>query len=183
MTEFDRRKITETLLYILRKTGGVDYYHVFKILYFAEMKHLAKWGTRIVPDDFCALPYGPVPTRLYDAIKRLGNPHMQLAEDLADVVRFAGDDAPNVLLPKRDYDEAYLSKSEIDALDASIEENAHLTFEQLMRKSHDAAWSEADKHVNGTSIISPVTMAKVMHADEAMLEYIKEQLEVDMALS
>ncbi len=183
MTEYDRRKIIETLLYILRKTGGVDYYHVFKILYFAEMKHLAKWGTRIMSDEFCALPYGPVPTHLYDAVKRLGNPHMQLAEDLAGVVRFAGDDAPNVLLPKRDYDEAYLSKSEIDALDASIEENANLTFVQLMRKSHDAAWCEADKRINGTNIISPVAMAKVMHADEAMLEYIQEQLEIDSALS
>ncbi len=183
MTEFDRRKITETLLYILRKTGGVDYYHVFKILYFAEMKHLAKWGTRIVSDDFCALPYGPVPTRLYDAVKELGHPHTQLAEDLADVVCFAGDDAPNVLLPKRGCDETYLSKSEIEALDASIEENAHLTFGQLKLKSHDAAWKEADKQVNGNNIISPVTMAKVMNADDAMLEYIQEQLEVDMALS
>ncbi len=183
MTEFDRRKITETLLYILRKTGGVDYYHVFKILYFAEMKHLAKWGTRIVPDEFCALPYGPVPTRLYDALKELGNPHKQLAEDLAEVVCFAGEDAPNILLPKRDCDETYLSKSEIDALDASINENVHLTFGQLMRKSHDAAWNEADRRVNGTSIISPVSMAKVMHADDAMLEYIQEQIEVDLALS
>lgn len=183
MTEFDRKKIAETVLYILRTTGGVDYYHVFKILYFAEMKHLAKWGTRIMPDVFCALPYGPVPTRLYDAIKGLGNPQMLLAEELAAVVRFAGGDAPNVLLPKRDCDKAYLSKSEIEALDASIEENAHLSFDQLVRKSHDAAWYEADKRVNGSNIISPLTMAKVMHANEAMLEYIQEQLEIDMALS
>ncbi len=183
MTEFDRRKITETVLYILHKTGGVDYYHVFKILYFAAMKHLAKWGTRMVPDEFCALPYGPVPTRLYDAVKELGHPHMQLAEELSGVVCFAGNDAPDVLLPKRGYDETYLSKSEIEALDASIEENAHLTFTQLKQKSHDAAWREADRRVNGTNIISPLSMAKVINADEAMLEYIQGQLEVDMALS
>ncbi len=183
MSEFDRKKITEILLYILRKTGGVDYYHVFKILYFAEMKHLAKWGTRIVSDDFCALPYGPVPTRLYDAIKELGHPRMLLAKDLAEAISFAGEDAPNVLLPERGCDETYLSKSEIEALDASIEENAHLTFEQLKKKSHDAAWTEADRQVNGNNIISPVTMAKVMNADEAMLEYIQEQIEVDTALA
>jgi len=182
MTEFDRRKLVEIVLYILQKTGGIDYYHAFKILYFAEMKHLAKWGTRMVPDGFCALKYGPVPTCLYDAVKELGNPYMPLAEDLAAAVCLAGDDAPNVLLPRRDYDGAYLSKSETDALDASIEDNANLTFGQLKRKSHDAAWEEADRRDNGSNRISPVTMAKVMHADAAMLEYIQEQLEVDRAL-
>ena len=64
MTDFNSKKLAELVLYILGKTGGVDFYHTFKILYFAEMKHLAKWGSGIVPDEFCALKYGPVPTNL-----------------------------------------------------------------------------------------------------------------------
>ncbi len=182
MMLFNNNKLIEILLYILCKTGGIDYYHAFKILYFAEMKHLAKWGTRIIPDEFCALKYGPVPTRLYDAVKDLGHPNMELAEELAKVVCFAGDDAPNVLLPQREFDERYFSKSEIEVLNASIEENANLTFGELKRKSHDAAWDEADRRINGTNVISPISMAKVLNADDAMLEYIKEQLEIDMAL-
>ncbi len=71
MTSHDRKKLTELVLFILDKTGGVDFYHAFKILYFAEMKHLAKWGSGFVPDEFCALKYGPVPTQLYDAVKEL----------------------------------------------------------------------------------------------------------------
>ena len=70
MTSHDRKKLTELVLFILDKTGGVDFYHAFKILYFAEMKHLAKWGSGFVPDEFCALKYGPVPTQLYDAVKQ-----------------------------------------------------------------------------------------------------------------
>ncbi len=42
MTDYDSKKLTELVLYILCKTGGIDFYHVFKILYFAEMSHLAK---------------------------------------------------------------------------------------------------------------------------------------------
>lgn len=182
MTNYDSKKLTELVLYILGKTGGVDFYHAFKILYFAEMKHLAKWGSGIVPDDFCALKYGPVPTRLYDAVKELNHPQMTLSEELSEAIQFAGEDAPNVLLPKRDADLKYLSKSEIEALDQSIEENKSLTFWQLMKKSHDEAWDEANRRVNETHVISPISMAKVLDADDAMLEYIEEQMQIESAL-
>ncbi len=182
MTNYDRKKLTELVLYVLDRTGGVDFYHAFKILYFAEMKHLAKWGSGIVPDEFCALKYGPVPTRLYDAVKELNNPRMELSEELSEVVQFAGEDAQNVLLPKRLANMKFLSKSEIEALDQSIEENKSLTFGQLMRKSHDEAWDEANRRANGTNVISPISMAKVLNADKAMLEYIEEQMQIESAL-
>lgn len=107
---------------------------------------------------------------------------MELSTDLAEAVRFAGEDAPNILLPKREANLRFLSKSEIDALDSSIEENESLTFGQLMRKSHDRAWDEANRRVDGTNIISPISMAKVLNADAAMLEYIKEQMQIESAL-
>lgn len=182
MTNYDSKKLTELVLFILGKTGGVDFYHAFKILYFAEMKHLAKWGSGIVPDEFCALKYGPVPTRLYDAVKELNNPRMILSEELSEVIQLAGEDAPNILLPKREADLKFLSKSEIEALDQSIEENKSLTFGQLMKKSHDEAWDEANRRANGTNIISPISMAKVLHADDAMLEYIEEQMQIESIL-
>ena len=182
MTNYDCKKLTELVLFILGKTGGVDFYHAFKILYFAEMKHLAKWGSGIVPDEFCALKYGPVPTQLYDAVKELNHPCMILSEELSEVIQFAGEDAPNVLLPKREANLKYISKSEIEALEQSIDENESLTFGQLMRKSHDEAWEEANRRTNGTNVISPVSMARVLNADDAMLEYIEEQMQIESAL-
>lgn len=59
MNKYDWNKIIEVVLYILNKTGGIDYYHVFKILYFAEKEHLQKWGNSITSDENVALPYGP----------------------------------------------------------------------------------------------------------------------------
>lgn len=182
MTNYESRKLTELILYILEKTGGIDFYHAFKILYFAEMEHLAKWGARIVPDEFHALKYGPVPSKLYDAVKEISHPRMLLSEELASVVQFAGEDAPHVLLPKRGAELKYLSKSEIEALNISIEENESLTFGQLVAKSHDSAWEEAHRRTNGTNVISPVSMAKVLNADEAMLEYIEEQMQIESFL-
>ena len=43
MTTFDKHRLTEIILYILNKTKGLDYYHVFKILYFANIAQLAKY--------------------------------------------------------------------------------------------------------------------------------------------
>ena len=76
----------------------------------------------------------------------------------------------------------FISKSEIEALDQSIEENKSATFGQLMRKSHDEAWDEANRRVNGSNIISPLSMAKVLNPDEAILEYIEEQIQIESAL-
>ncbi len=182
MTNFEQQKIIQVVLYILTKTGGIDYYHIFKIIYFAELKHLAKWGSRIIKDDLCALEYGPVPSKLYDAVKGSNPRNTHLADMLKDATLFAGNDAPNVMLPKENVNLSYLSKSETEALDESIEENARLTFSQLKEKSHDIAWAEAYRKENGSNIISPITMAKVMHADEATIEYIKDQLELESAL-
>ena len=182
MKNYDSKKLTELVLYILDKTGGVDFYHAFKILYFAEMFHLAKWGSGIVPDEFCALKYGPVPTHLYNAIKELNNPKSSFSVELSEVVAFAGEDAPNVLLSKRPANLKFLSKSEIEALDRSIDDNKSLTFGQLLKKSHDEAWEEANKRSNSVNVISPVSMAKVLNADDAMLEYIEDQLLIESAL-
>lgn len=182
MTNFEQEKIIQVVLYIINRTGGMDYYHLFKIIYFAEMKHLAKWGHRILSDEMCAIDYGPVPTKLYDAVKGKNAPQTRLADLLKEKVSFAGEDAPNVLLAREEADLDFISQSEKEALDESIAENAHLTFRQLIEKSHDKAWREAFYRKNGTNKISATSMAEVMHADETTLNYIKEQEEIEEAL-
>lgn len=181
MTLFEQKTLIEVVLYVLQKTQGVDYYHLFKILYFADRKHIAEWGSRITADSFAALQYGPVPSCLYDVVK--GNspksaPQLKSLYDAA--VRRADQDAPNVLLPRRDADLDYLSESERAALDESIEENAGESFCNLMRKSHDIAWQKAS--VSGTSI-DDLTMAEAGGASSDMMDYIAEQKEIDRALA
>ena len=76
----------------------------------------------------------------------------------------------------------FLSRSEVEVLNQAIEENKSLTFGQLMMKSHDGAWEEAHRRANGSNVISPISMAKVLTADDAMLEYIVEQQEIEKLL-
>lgn len=182
MSEFEQRKLKEMVLYLLNATGGLDYYRVFKLLYFAERDHLARWGHKMIGDDFCALDYGPVPTQLYDAIKGLNAEKTNLASVLHQDIVFASEDARYVLMPKRVADMGYISESEKEMLDKSINENASLSFEDLLKKSHDIAWKDAyDKKKSGK--ISIVKMAEAVFADEKTIEYIIEQLELEEALS
>lgn len=59
-------KIKAVILYIMQNfPAGVDYIKLFKILYFAQRDHLAKYGKVIVDDSFRALKHGPVPTYTY----------------------------------------------------------------------------------------------------------------------
>lgn len=178
MDNFERQKLIEIVLYILNKTKGVTTYHLNKILYFAEMKHLANWGVPLVADNFQAYKNGPVPRFLYKAIKHLDLPEKPFTIELSNNIEFAGDDARYTLIAKRDTDMDYLSVSAISALDESIRENANLSFDELKEKSHDSAWQEA--RIKGDAEeISRLSMAKVMTDDEAMLEYIQHSLEID----
>lgn len=181
MTQYEKKCLIEVLLYILNATKGTDIYHVLKILYFAEQKHLVKWGSRMTADNFRAYEYGPVADLLYHAIRNSRKLDKELTDMLQDVAHFAGDDAPNVLLAKREADLDFLSQSERECLDESIRENAGLTFDELKRKSHDSAWQEA--YEGEDDLMNTISIAKAAGADEAMLEYIKEQLEIEKALA
>lgn len=178
MDGFERQKFIEIILYVLNKTKGIDTYHLFKILYFAEMKHLAKWGVRLVPDTFQAWELGPVPHDLYFALKHIDKPERPLSQGISQSISQAGKDAPNILIAKRDANMEYLAASAIDVLNESIMQNRNLSFSELKEKSHDAAWAEARmKEINGP--ISRVSMAKVLTQDPGMLEFIQETIEIE----
>lgn len=178
MNAYEKERLVQFVLYILNKTGGLDHYHVFKVLYFAEAKHIAKWGARMLNDDLCALKYGPVPSALYNAVNRKN----ELSDRLWQVIERAEEDASNVLIPKAAVNPDYISESEIEALDASIAENAQLSFSALMKKSHDAAWREAYENGQGKKVISPVSMARVFGNDWTA-ECLEEQMELDSYLA
>lgn len=184
MTNFDKRKLTEIVLYILNKTNGLDYYHVFKIIYFANIAHLAKCGLQITSDYFCALPDGPVPSILFNSINDKGFGDSELEEMIGNAVEQGADDAYYMLSAKRQANIDYLSKSEIEELDKSIAENAHLPYNTLKNKSHGTEWKRAFYNpMPGKKVMDVIGMARDANASEDMIEYIREELETEEALA
>lgn len=169
--------LKEMVIHILNKTNGLDYYKLFKVLYFAEMEHLAKWGVPMIEEDeFCALEHGPVPSRLFNAVKGLDLLSNCDARYIHDSVKFVGPEAPYVLIATREPNMDYLSRSNIEALDKSIDENAHLSFNELKEKSHDEAWKEAWDKNEGRRVMSILSIAKVKIVEDYILEYLEENL-------
>ncbi|MCR5157531.1 MAG: SocA family protein [Prevotella sp.] len=172
--QYEDQKIKEVLLYILGKTGVVDYYHLMKILYLAERQHLAKWGDRIIVDDYYALPHGPVPTRIYDSLKAAKCGKGGFLSDVVSV-------SPDVPLVRalRDADMGYLSKSEIEALDSAIAKNIVKSFSELEQMTHDEYYFKALE--NGRKMTTE-DIARSGGASEQMVEFIREEMAFEEAL-
>lgn len=93
------------------------------------------------------------------------------------------EDASNIMLPLRKAKEDYLSESEKEVQDASIQENASLSFEQLKNKSHDKIWLKNYREGKGKKVVATLDLAESAHASEVMKEYINENLETERALT
>lgn len=165
-----------TVLYILKALGGTaDFHKVFKIMYFADQKHLAKYGSTIASDKYIAMKNGPVPSMAYDILKALrgeclSNGLSAEFEKYFEVQEFT---AKALIDPDLDN----FSESEIEMLDESIKENKSISFSRLTLKSHDFAWNHAS--ANGEIKISKI--AKAGGATRAMIEYIRSLQELKYA--
>lgn len=174
LTIDDILKLKAVALYVIDKCQVIDYFHLFKILYFADREHYAVYGRRIIKDTFCALQNGPVPSFLYDAVKALwGGGNNELLQIIATALEIPDVDYKYYIkaVEKPDMDE--LSDSDKEMLNKSISENQTLPFDILSRKSHDIAWQDAWNRQHNSNI-NPELMARAAGASEATLEYIRE---------
>ena len=168
--QFDKEKSASVLLYITQNLETADFLRVFKVLYFAEQKHLARFGRPIVGDNYLAMKHGPVPSSIYfelnnvgDSIDRIFKKQIYFS-DFFEVKRKVIKNLSAKIEPNLDY----ISESELTCLNESLEENKHLSFKQLSDKSHDMAWKKA----NENDEMDILEIAKSGGASDDMLTYI-----------
>ena len=137
-----------SLLYILNQFDDfVDFHKVFKILYFADQKHLATYGSSISEEKYIAMNNGPVPSTAYDILKALKG--QGLAKNFQDFFsKYIEINGNYKVKSKVNADLDYFSQSEIECLNKSIEENKNESFGFLTDKSHDAAWKDASTNAD-----------------------------------
>lgn len=190
----DIDRIKAAILYVLSEVGETDYHKLFKILYFADQKHLVRFGRSITGEQYDAIQYGPVPVEAYDLFRHLSNPDSFVfpSKEVADLFssfvfrRVANGLARPVPTVKSDEapDMDELSPSDIECLSASIAENRNLSFNLLTSKSHDAAWKQANEASAQSfdSTMEPVAIAQAGGASEEMIQYITEDLTFNQML-
>ncbi len=157
----DKDKAKATLLYIASKVPAGTVHKLYKILYFAEQQHLIKYGKPITGDRFIKMEHGPVPSYTRDKV--------QNNIDVDGSIKRVGNNV--IVHEKPDLDE--LSESNLECLNASIEENKDKSFTRLKADSHKEAWQTA---TYGSSL-DVMLIVKEAAADESVLQLIKQSLE------
>ncbi|MEA3348861.1 MAG: Panacea domain-containing protein [Pseudomonadota bacterium] len=174
--KFDQEKAIAVVLYvankILEKEKPAGLHKIFKIVYFADQKHLARWGRPVSTDFFVAMKHGPVPSVIYDILKSVQGDSFFVNQDkFSEYFEVKG----HTVIPKQKPDMDFLSETDITYLDESIEENAHLGFGALQDKSHDQAWEKTFKNDR----IPFKCIAQEGGASSEMLSYIRHNAEID----
>jgi uncharacterized phage-associated protein len=170
----DNNKIKSTILYVLNGfEDGVDLLKLFKIIYFANQRHLACCGRPIIDDKFVAMQNGPVLTDTYNKIRN----------DRFDFIE-KNPEGGYMIFAKEKPDMDNLSISDVEYLQKSINENKNLTFSDLSRKSHDSAWQLAwdSKGEKNSVPMDLIEIARAGGASDEMIEYIKDDSFINSCL-
>ena len=177
-------KIKAVVEYILQQMGvGVDYIHLFKVMYFAQEEHLAVYGVPMMYDTFVARKHGPVPSLTYKVLRVAEGKTVDVTDELhsfaADLSLSESDGHQVVTLAagvRCDMDE--LSRSNVRILDKWIERCKDIESFDLSEMSHDKAWQKAVRQTERTgedTKISLYDMAAAGGASKDMLNVVKER--------
>lgn len=140
---FDTDKAIELILYVASCVPETKstFHTISKVLYFADLCHLDRYGQLISDDNYVAMKHGPVPSKIYDLMKKNSFWGFdKLSEDA-----FKTDNGYTVI-PLRKPDRDYLSASEIECLDETISKYGNKGFSKLSKESHEGAWNKADEN-------------------------------------
>ncbi len=170
----DIDKLRAVVLYVISKYPAreVDFHLLFKIMYFADMEHLAVYGRSVIIEDYSAITYGPVPSYFFDVLKKMRN-HSFEAEVEPFIKALKVKNEIIIALQAPDMEE--LSNSDIDCLDFAIEKLRTTNFDERTELSHGLAYIIAwNKTKNNSYPISKYDMAREGGASEELIEEMKE---------
>jgi hypothetical protein len=154
-----KEKAVNSLLFVINNLEKADTHKTYKILYFADQKHLLKYGRPIFGDTYVKMKYGPVPS----FVKNVVDENIEGLEEV--VAKYHGYFVKSLVEPDLDF----LSESDLECLNESLVENKDLEFPVLTDKSHDYAYNKASWNIDY------LDMAKAVGADENLLNFISQQ--------
>lgn len=162
---FDLDKAIQVLLFITQRVN--DLYAALKVMYFADMDHIEKYGRLICGDHYIAMEHGPVPSGMYDIVKFVRGDRFYKVDALVkDMLRV---DGGRTIVPLVDPNKDYLSESDIECLEFAIKEYGNKSFSELKRLSHLKAGYPVE---NENDEISLEQLVVNIPGREQVLEYL-----------
>ncbi len=143
--KYNPETILAAVLYILDKVGVADWQLVHKTFYIADKRSIVEFGQPISGNTNIRMSYGPVPSELdclLEALRQQGAHTSYFGIPVTDLLKVEG---KNKLIGLQAPDLKYLSRTDRECLDYTIDTCKGLTFDQRTRITHDYAWSQAHK--------------------------------------
>ena len=166
----------ESILYLLSKGHRFNRYHLLKMIYYADRKHLFDYGAPITGDSLMAMSHGPVPSTAYDIVKAACGEGNCLSEKVQfQVVDIIGsDEYGGNFYPKREPNLDYLSPSAKGCLDWAFDHVLPKSFQELKDETHlHSGFKAADENDN----MSTWEIIKDAEDPESLREYLEEALD------
>jgi uncharacterized phage-associated protein len=157
---FNRKKAIETILYLSNRVSEHDIYGICKLLYLADKISLENYGRFIFGETYCAMERGATPSNAYDLIKKRNISEFKINN--------------YEIIPLRDADLSYFSKSDIYSLNKIIEQYGDKNWRARYKAAHDEAyWQAWDRRGNDESVDMPIdTIAKMFPDADDLIDYL-----------
>jgi len=164
--KFDKEKSIAALLYIVKQLEKADLHKISKILYYADQKHITKYGTSITGDFYFAAKFGPVPSKIYDILKTVRGDSLYQTNEFK---KYFTVDYSYIVTALEEADLDEFSESDLECINEAIKENKEKHFNDLVEKSHKKAYNSVPLN----NKIPVEEIAEEGGANSEMIKYIE----------
>jgi uncharacterized phage-associated protein len=130
---FNPNKALQAIMWLAQQSPGITLHTIVKVCFYADKKHLNRYGRPVFGDRYRAMPYGPVGSGVYDILK-----HEPLYLELVgrDTFPFVVEGRHVRSIEGISPDLSVFSESDVEVLKEAYRENAALSFDALVDKTH-----------------------------------------------
>lgn len=174
LDDFYLQKVKEMILYILDKTGDINYYKLMKILFCSDRNNLLVWAEPITNLKYSAKDHGPVPQSIYKMILRTGSGKDGSLDDIItrpDEFLIHGKRKPNM---------DYISQTDIEAMDPAIDYISAKEWSDIEDELHEKVFSRLFPLKKTYSLTD---MAESAGADKKIIQRIISNEKMNRALA
>jgi uncharacterized phage-associated protein len=158
----DREKLINAIVYFLRETNHCHALKLFKLLNFSDFEHFRQMGRTIFGLEYRALPKGPVPTKLFEEIKRGGDADLRAAVTIREIKDNITDELlRRDLKPRVQFEKKYFTRRELKILERVAEFFKELKADDMSEFSHmkHLPWRSIFQEGKGTGKLIPANLS------------------------
>ena len=161
--QFNKTKAIEAILYLVPKVTDSDVYGICKLLYLIDKTSLEKYGRFVFGETYVAMKEGATPSGAYDLLKRA-------ARTPNSEIRIEG----NNIIPLREPNLDYLSKSDIKCLDEIVGIYGDKPNWYRAEDAHDEAWRRnwVNRGTQKRAIIPVEDIAELLADSDDLIKHL-----------